>query len=45
MKENVKNVVELGESTEQKNKLEKRPLPKAGTQTSLEKVCLQPAGW
>lgn len=29
MKENVKNVVELGESTEQKNKLEKRSLPQS----------------
>lgn len=45
MKENVKNVIELGKSTEQKNKLKRGHFPKAETQISLEKVWLQPAGW
>lgn len=39
MKENFKNAVELWASTEQKNKLEKRPLPQSWSSDLLEKVC------
>lgn len=44
MKENFKNAVELWASTEQKNKLEKRPLPQSWSSDLFGEGVLQPEG-